>query len=69
MKALSAREGDVLELVIGGLTIAEISRRLWISTETTKTHLANVRKKMGLRRCTDVRAAGIVAEMEKSRCP
>ena len=69
MNGLSFREDDVLELVIGGLTIAEISRRLWISPETTKTHLAHIRKKLGLRRMTDVRVAGIIAEVEKSQCP
>ena len=69
MNGLSSREGDVLGLVIGGLTIAEISRRLWISPETTKTHLAHIRKKFGVLRMTDIRAAGILAEMAANMTP
>ncbi|MEU4624070.1 response regulator transcription factor [Actinoplanes sp. NPDC023801] len=44
--ALSARETEVLKLVAGGLTNAEIGRRLFISEATVKTHLLRVFNKL-----------------------
>lgn len=43
---LSAREREVLELVAGGLTNAEIGRRLFIGAATVKTHLLRVFAKL-----------------------
>jgi DNA-binding NarL/FixJ family response regulator len=44
--ALSARETEVLKLVAGGLTNAEIGRRLFISEATVKTHLLRIFNKL-----------------------
>jgi DNA-binding NarL/FixJ family response regulator len=44
--ALSTREAEVLRLVAGGLTNAEIGRRLFISEATVKTHLLRVFNKL-----------------------
>ncbi|GIE36429.1 DNA-binding response regulator [Actinoplanes italicus] len=44
--ALSARETEVLKLVAGGLTNAEIGKRLFISEATVKTHLLRVFNKL-----------------------
>ena len=44
--ALSARETEVLRLVSGGLTNAEIGKRLFISEATVKTHLLRVFNKL-----------------------
>ena len=44
--ALSARETEVLCLVSGGLTNAEIGKRLFISEATVKTHLLRVFNKL-----------------------
>ncbi|GAA4930070.1 response regulator [Actinoplanes utahensis] len=44
--ALSARETEVLRLVSGGMTNAEIGKRLFISEATVKTHLLRVFNKL-----------------------
>jgi DNA-binding CsgD family transcriptional regulator len=45
---LTAREGEVLELVAAGLTNAQIAERLWISPGTVKKHLENIYAKLGV---------------------
>jgi DNA-binding CsgD family transcriptional regulator len=45
---LTAREGEVLELVAAGLTNAGIAERLWISPGTVKRHLENIYAKLGV---------------------
>ncbi|MFC7275405.1 response regulator [Paractinoplanes rhizophilus] len=44
--ALSSRETEVLRLVAGGLTNADIGKRLFISEATVKTHLLRVFNKL-----------------------
>lgn len=45
--SLTAREQEVLELLAEGLGIAAISRRLFISESTTKTHVSKIYGKLG----------------------
>jgi DNA-binding CsgD family transcriptional regulator len=45
---LTAREGEILELVAAGLTNAAIAERLWVSPGTVKKHLENVYAKLGV---------------------
>lgn len=47
--ALTPRELEVLQLLAGGLTGAEIARRLVISPETVRTHIRNAMDKRGAR--------------------
>jgi DNA-binding NarL/FixJ family response regulator len=44
---LSPREKEVLDLLVDGLAIAQIARRLFISESTAKTHVANIYEKLG----------------------
>jgi DNA-binding NarL/FixJ family response regulator len=43
---LSGRELEVLTLLVDGLTISAISKRLYISDSTTKTHVAKIYSKL-----------------------
>lgn len=46
---LSPRNRQVLDLIAGGLTSAEIAKRLGISNQTAMTHRRNLMRKLGLR--------------------
>jgi DNA-binding NarL/FixJ family response regulator len=45
---LSPRELEVLELLVNGLAIRQIARRLFISESTAKTHVASIYQKLGV---------------------
>jgi DNA-binding NarL/FixJ family response regulator len=44
---LSPREKEVLDLLAEGLGVSQISRRLYISDSTTKTHISKLYEKLG----------------------
>lgn len=44
---LSPREKEVLQLLADGLGVAQISRQLYISDSTTKTHISKLYEKLG----------------------
>ncbi|MEY9929336.1 DNA-binding NarL/FixJ family response regulator [Catenulispora sp. GP43] len=58
--ALSQREAEILELVAAGLGNRQISRKLFISEATVKTHLVHVFGKLGV----DSRTAAVAAAVQ-----
>ncbi|HWK25834.1 MAG TPA: helix-turn-helix transcriptional regulator [Solirubrobacter sp.] len=55
-RGLTARELEVARLAAAGATNAEISRALFVSVGTVKTHLTRVFSKLGLRSRTELAA-------------
>jgi DNA-binding NarL/FixJ family response regulator len=45
---LSAREVEVLRLVAGGLTDADVAQQLFLSTRTVSGHLRSIYNKLGV---------------------
>jgi DNA-binding NarL/FixJ family response regulator len=45
---LTRRELEILELLVGGRSNAQLARALWITEQTVKFHLSNVYKKLGV---------------------
>jgi len=51
---LSAREREIVALLAGGATDAQIAERLFLSVNTVRSHLDRIRDKTGARRRTDL---------------
>ena len=64
LRALSARELEVLELLADGLNGQNIAERLFLSPETVRTHVRNATSKLGAR--TRVQAVAMVVRGRRS---
>ena len=53
LRALTARELEVLEMIAGGLTNAEAARRLDLSVHAIKFHLAAIYRRLGVTNRTE----------------
>jgi DNA-binding NarL/FixJ family response regulator len=65
LSKLSAREREVMHLVVKGLSNKEISHRLSISDKTVQVHLQNIYRKLAIRNRT--RLAVMVATLPASQ--
>lgn len=54
---LTPRQLEVLDLLDEGLTLAEISKKLWIEQKTARVHAWRIRRALGAR--TTAQAMGI----------
>ena len=52
---MTSREVDVLDLVIQGLSNAQIAERLFLSRRTVETHVASLLAKLGASARADLR--------------
>jgi DNA-binding CsgD family transcriptional regulator len=59
--ALSAREAEVVQLLVRGLTNRQIAQRLGIGERSVDSHLDHVRDRLGLRTRVEI-AAWAIAE-------
>ncbi|GAA2830879.1 response regulator transcription factor [Kitasatospora paracochleata] len=59
--SLSPRETEILQLLAEGLANRQISKRLFISEATVKTHLVHIYDKLGVDSRTSAIAAGLTA--------
>lgn len=54
LSSLTDREFEIFQLIGGGLSSNDISRRLNLSVKTVGTHRVNIKRKLDLRRGTDL---------------
>jgi predicted ATPase/class 3 adenylate cyclase/DNA-binding CsgD family transcriptional regulator/Tfp pilus assembly protein PilF len=61
---LSERETDIVALVAGGATDAQIAERLFLSVNTVRSHLERIRDKTGARRRAELARFAVQARIE-----
>lgn len=59
---LSARERQLLALVVDGLTNREIAERLYLAESTVKRHLSSLFRRLGVKSRSEAAAAALAAE-------
>lgn len=61
---LSARERQLLSLVVDGLTNREIAERLYLAESTVKRHLSSLFRRLGVKSRSEAAAAALAAERD-----
>lgn len=59
LASLTAREREILQCLVDGLTRAQIAGRLYLSTNTVRTHLQNLLTKLGVHAALEAVAVGL----------
>jgi DNA-binding NarL/FixJ family response regulator len=59
LASLTAREREILQCLVDGLTRAQIASRLYLSTNTVRTHLQNLLTKLGVHSALESVAVGL----------
>lgn len=67
INSLTARESEIMELVIQGSLTKQIAKQLSISTKTVEVHRSNITRKMGVQSVAQLVAAVISMRMSTSR--
>jgi DNA-binding NarL/FixJ family response regulator len=67
--ALTAREREVVALLVGGLTNRAIAQTLCIAAPTAERHVANLLKKLGMHSRTEVAVWAITHQIVVTRTP
>jgi DNA-binding CsgD family transcriptional regulator len=63
---LSEREREIVALLAGGATDAQIAERLFLSVNTVRSHLERIRDKTGARRRAELVRYAIQAGIESA---
>jgi len=66
---LSARQSEVVELIVRGLSNKEIARALNLAEGTVKIHVAALFRKLGVQRRSAVAMAGYAISMPATGVP
>ena len=66
---LSEREREIVALLAGGATDAQIAERLFLSVNTVRSHLERIRDKTGARRRPELVRYAIQAGIESAAPP
>ena len=66
---LSEREREIVALLAGGATDAQIAERLFLSVNTVRSHLERIRDKTGARRRPDLVRYALQAGIEAVALP
>lgn len=59
LEKLSLREVQVLSMTVAGESQAAIAKKLFISSETVKTHRMRIKRKLGLKNFSDIRKSAL----------
>lgn len=72
LDALSPREREILQLIVGGVSLIEIGARLHLSAKTVSTHKMRIMLKLGVESNADLirlaLAEGLVGDQAGARC-